>query len=299
MGQPFRLAVTADVHHDVAKSRAAAEELARTWPTTDADALLIAGDAATSDERHLEEALSLFADDGRPRLFLPGNHEYWSRIDKTDVHQLLRRELPRRVRDCGWHWLPGDPWRDGDVAVVGTSGWYDYGFADEGLGLPIRFYRDKLSPAAAAYVSGNDLRPGADDVPEHARSFFARWNDARFIQGLTDDTLFCRERAESLRKDLQAVSEAERVAVGVHVCPTNDLLPRRPSGAIPPDRLKYAFARAYLGSPIFGDVATTFRNVRHVVCGHSHIAREATRGDVQLTNVGSGYTEKRMIVLEL
>ncbi len=299
MGQRIRLAVTADLHHDVAKSRASAEKLAVSWPKTEADALLLVGDAATSDERRLEKALSLFVDDGRPRLFVPGNHEYWSRITKTDVHRLLRHELPKRVREAGWHWLPGSPWRQDDVAVVGTSGWYDYAFADDGLALPRRFYRSKLSPAAAAYLKGNELRPGADDVPEHARSFFARWNDARFIEGLSDDETFCRERAASLTNDLTTVADAKRVVAAIHVCPSADLLPRLPDGPIPEDKLKYAFARAYLGSPIFGDIAVAQQNVKHVVCGHSHVARKAQRDHVTLTNVGSGYTEKRMVLLDV
>ncbi len=295
----FRLAVTADLHHDVPKSRASAEALAATWPDTQAEGLLLVGDAATSDGHALEKALSLFVDDGRPRLFVPGNHEMWSRIDKTDVHELLKRELPRRVRDCGWHWLPGNPFRRGKMAVVGSLGWYDYGFALKRLGLPRRFYRAKLSPGAAAALHGDDLGPGANDVPEGSRTFRARWNDGRFTVGLTDDELFCGDRCNDLRRDLKHVANVEHVVAAVHVCPHEMLLPPIPPGDLPQRALKYAFARAYLGSPLIGRILGRRANVRHVVCGHSHVHRKFKSKGIDWLNIGSGYTEKRMIVIKV
>jgi hypothetical protein len=299
VGRSFRLAVTADLHHDVARSKAPAEALAATWPDVEADALLLCGDTATSDRRHLETALDLFADDGRPRLFVPGNHEFWSRITPTDVQTLLLSELPRRVRAAGWHWLPTSPFRQGDVAIVGNSGWYDYAFADQWLGLPRRFYRSKMSPAVAASLDGDSLSPGGDDVPARARTFRARWNDSRFIQGITDDAMFCDARLRQFDLDLTNVADAKAVVAAVHVCPSQDLLPRRPEGDLPEAALKYAFARAYLGSPRFGETARRFGNVRHVVCGHSHVARHVERDGITWTNVGSDYVKKQFVVLDV
>ena len=298
----FRLAVTADLHHDVARSRASAEELAATWPDLEADALLLVGDAATSDGDKLETALSLFADDGRPRLFVPGNHELWSKHYGTDVRVLLGKELPRRVRDLGWHWLPGHPFRPPsarNVAVVGTLGWYDYGFALKRLALPRRFYEAKVSPSAAASLHGDELRPTGADVPDRARGFYARWNDSRFIAGLKSDEQFCQDRLDEFEADLESVSSASHVVAAVHVCPHRSLLPPIPDGEIPERALKYAFARAYLGSPTFGDLALSKANVRHIVCGHSHVERRQLVDGVDLLNVGSGYEEKKMAVLRV
>jgi len=89
------------------------------------------------------------------------------------------------------------------------------------------------------------------------------------------------------------------VVAAVHVVPDAELLPPRPPGEIPERALKYAFARAYLGSPAFGEAALARANVRHVVCGHSHVGRSVRRGGVQLTNVGSDYERKRWLVIDL
>ena len=291
-----RVAVIADLHHDVPRSRAPAEALAATWPTTEADALLVVGDAATADDANLERCLSLFADDGRPRLFVPGNHELWTKRAPVPARALLGHDLPRRVRAAGWHWLPGRPFVfDDGTAAVGTGGWYDHAFADERLGLPRRFYQLGVSPAAAP----EHLRPDDEDVPAHSRSFAARWNDRRFARDLGDDAAFCEERCAEFAADLDAVADCGPTLAAVHVCPDARLLPRPPEGPVPHGALKYAFARAYLGSPCFGELALARANVAAIACGHSHVRREVCDGGVRLLNVGSTYTEKRVDVIDL
>ena len=293
---PLRLAVTADLHHDVPKSRASADALIDALNRRDdLDAVLLVGDAATADGDGLERCLSLFRD-GRPRLFVPGNHELWSRKRPADAAALLGDELPRRVRDLGWHWLPGSPLVLKGVAVVGSLGWYDYGFAERRLGLPRRFYEAKVSPAAAGRLG---MALDADDVPPGAREFYARWNDGRFTRGIENDAAFLAERLDELRADLQAVSHAAACVCAVHCCPLVELLPPAPPGDIPDDKLKFAFARAYLGSPLLGKLALGFPNVSHLVCGHTHVPRRAAVGGVKCVNVGSTYTEKNLLVLDV
>ena len=291
----LRLAVTADLHHDVPRSGASAEALANEANQTRADAVLLIGDAAAGEGDALERCLSLF-EDGRPRLFVPGNHELWTRRRPIDAEHLLQNELPRRVRAAGWHWLPGSPWTCGDVAVVGNLGWYDYGFAAPQLGLPERFYAAKVSPAAARRL---DLPLDGSDVPPAARDFFARWNDGRFIHGINDDAAFLARRLDELRADLSGVAAARRVICAVHCCPLAELLPPVPPGPVPADKLKFAFARAYLGSPRLGEIALGVPNVSHLLCGHTHVPRHATVHGVQCVNVGGGYTDKKLLVLDV
>jgi hypothetical protein len=288
-----RVAVTADLHHDVARSREPAEALAESWRRGDvqADALLLIGDTATSDGDALEQALHLFPPDGRPRLFVPGNHELWSKRDRTPAEVLLASELPRRVRRCGWHWLPGDPFGFEDAtAVVGTGGWYDFAYAEPRLGLDRRFYTAHASPAALRDLAG---------VPAHASGFYARWNDARFAHEVGDAEAFTRQRLADWEQDLRRVASARAVLAAVHVVPTPDLLPIVPAGPMPDDKLKYAFARAYLGSPTFGQAAMARPNVTVLACGHSHHRRRVERDGRLLLNVGCTYTEKRFDVLDL
>ncbi len=296
----LRLAITADLHHDVARSRESAEALAKRFDQADADGLLVVGDTAISDGDVLERALSLFADDGRPRLFVPGNHELWSKQQQTPVDELLQIELPRRVRAAGWHWLPGDPWRlTNGWSVVGTLGWYDHAFASVELGLPTRFYDAGLSPAVAAWLGRMDLAPKSHDVPEAFSHFVARWNDKRFIHGMEADAAFALARLSEFNRDLDAAASSRGIVAAVHVVPMPELLPRVPPGDIPANALKYAFARAFLGSPKFGEAALTRKNVRHLMCGHSHTQRTFDTGTVRCENIGSTYVEKRLVTVDL
>ena len=293
---PLRLAVTADLHHDVPRSRASAEAMIdEINARDDLDAVLLVGDAATADGDALERCLSLFRQD-RPRLFVPGNHELWTRKRPVDANVLLRDDLPRRVRDLGWHWLPTNPWTHDGAAVVGSVGWYDYRFAAPQLGLPRRFYAAGVTPAAARRL---DLGLDGDDVPPQAGDFYARWNDGRYVRGVADDTIFLHERLAELRADLHSVAGATACLCAVHCSPLTDLLPPVPSGPVPPDKLKFAFARAYLGSPLLGELALSFPNVTHLVCGHTHVPRRATVAGVECVNVGSDYLNKRVVVVDL
>ena len=295
-----RVAITADLHHDVARSRDAAEAALRRLRESDADALLLVGDTATADGDALERALSHLPNDGRPRLFVPGNHELWSKQRKVPASELLAEKLPRRLRDLGFHWLPGDPFcfEDG-TAIVGTLGWYDHAFALPELKLPARFYDSGLAPGVAAWLGRLDLDPTAEDVPPRMLKFFARWNDKRFISGLASDAAFAVEELSQFSRDLDAVADATSVLAAVHVVPAAELLPPVPPGPIPPKGLKYAFVRAYLGSPSFGAAALARPNVSHLVCGHSHFRRAATIGAVRCLNVGSTYVEKHVDVISV
>ena len=299
---PFRLVVTADLHHDVPRSRASAEAMVEQVNDEDADAVLVIGDAASGDGEALARCLSLFRRD-RANLFVPGNHELWTRGkgEGSTADYRLRWDLPRRMtEDLGWRWLPGSPavFADAGVAVVGSLGWYDYAFAEPSLGLPRRFYAAGMSPAAALR-SGEPLEPEADDVPPHARGFYARWNDSRHIRGIGDDAIFLGRRLAELRDDLTGVAHVEKVVCAVHCVPLAELLPPVPPGPVPDDRLKYAFARAYLGSPEIGRTVFEFPNVTHLLCGHSHHPRRATINGVECVNVGGGYEEKQVEIVEL
>ncbi|MEL7239890.1 MAG: hypothetical protein AAGK78_13615, partial [Planctomycetota bacterium] len=284
----------ADLHYDVPRSKQPAMDFAEQVNAMDVDAVLLVGDTATSADSKLEEALALFRGD-RVNLFVPGNHELWNRKKQTPVNVLLKDELPRRVRNAGWHWLPGDPWRRGTLAIVGNGGWYDYQFASPRLGLPDQFYEAGLSPAAARRLERHDLEPWPADLPD----FYARWNDKRFIHELGDDRAFNRDRLSEFRDDLLDVSDAATVVAGVHVCPTQAMLPRVPDGPIPESKLRFAFVRAFLGSPAYSESATgEVVRVDHGFCGHSHVPRPREPGS-PWQNIGSDYTTKRHAIVTL
>ena len=215
----MRLLATADLHYNHAKSRPTADELIDriNREPASADALLLVGDVAAADGDALERCLARFRFPG-PKLFVAGNHELWT--NGPDSYRLFREDLPRRVRAAGWHWLQAEPFRVGDVAVVGSVGWYDYSFARASLGIPDRFYAAKVSPGAAERFTEYEglLRP-ADDVGPPAREVVARWNDGRFVRLHRGDGAFLEELLVELRAQLDACRDARAVVAGVHHLP--------------------------------------------------------------------------------
>ncbi len=285
----MRLLVTADLHYNHARSRPVAIDLIDRMNQAGGDALLVAGDTAVADGDWLERCLERFTIRG-PRLFLCGNHELWTH--SADSHALFTEDLPRRVRALGWHWLEGDPWIGGDIAVVGTMGWYDYTFASPALAIPKRFYEAGMSPAAAEYLKRGDLLGDRADIPESARGVMARWNDAKFIHLHRSDETFLNQRLADFSAGLNAAAGARHLVAATHCVPYAELLPPRKSN-------QWEFARAYLGSPKLGEVISSHANVSHVFCGHSHFPAQARLGRIDAVNIGSGYGWKTFCELEI
>jgi Icc-related predicted phosphoesterase len=287
----MRLLATADLHFNHPRSRPLAEGLIDEMNRAGGDVLLLVGDTAVADGDALEQALTRFRFPG-PRLFVAGNHELWT--NGGDSHALYARELPRRVRDLGWQWLETDPFRAGDVAVVGSVGWYDYSFAPPSLGIPRRFYEHKISPGAARHLGGYAelLDEARGDLSAGVLEIMARWNDGNFVKLHRSDEQFLDELLTRLDAQLAAVADARRVVAAVHHLPFHQLLP-------PSRSAQWDFARAFLGSERIGQVLLNHRNVLDVLCGHSHFAAEATVGHIRAVNIGSGYRNKTFRILEV
>jgi Icc-related predicted phosphoesterase len=279
----MRLLVTADLHYNQPKSHSLADALIDQMNGVEADVLLVVGDTATFDGDALERCLSRFQFAG-PKLFVAGNHELWTA--EADSYLLFTQRLPQRVREAGWIWLQDKPFVMGDVAIVGSIGWYDYSFAWPALKIPARFYAAKVSPGAAERFSEfAPLFARSDAIAPEAMQIVARWNDGRFAKLGRSDAFFLDELLEAMERQLNAVSHVPRVAVATHCVPLAELLP-------PTGRAQWDFARAYLGSQRTGDLIRRFSNVRQILCGHSHFPVEARVGDIQAINIGSGYREK-------
>ena len=286
----MRLLVTADLHYNHPKSRALADGLIDEVNAAGGDVLLVVGDTAVADGDSLERCLSRFRFAG-PKLFVPGNHELWTTTG--DSEEILRTSLPRRVREVGWHWLQGEPFRVGHVGFVGSAGWYDYAFAQPELGIPRRFYERKISPGAAERFSEYaDLFQTTDDIAPAAREVVARWNDAKFVKLSRSDDAFLEELLAGLRNQLDALREMPRVVAAIHHLPFAGLLP-------PPHSAQWDFAKAFLGSPRIGELLLQYPNVTEVFCGHSHFAAQAKVDHVDAVNIGSGYRSKTFRTVDL
>jgi 3',5'-cyclic AMP phosphodiesterase CpdA len=286
----MRLLATADLHYNHARSRATADELIDELNRESAVVLLVVGDTAAADGDALEQCLSRIHFPG-PKLFVAGNHELWTH--GPDSHGLFVEDLPRRVRALGWRWLQTDPLVSAEVAVVGSLGWYDYSFAQESLGIPLRFYERKVSPGVAERLPEYaDLLERRDDVAAAAWDVVARWNDGRFVKLHRSDDAFLDEQLRQLRAQLEALREVKTVVAAIHHLPFRQLLP-------PSHNAQWDFTKAYLGSERIGQLLLEFPNVRYVLCGHSHFAAAARVGHVEAINIGSGYRWKTTVSLDL
>lgn len=288
----MRLLVTADLHYNHARSRGPADELIDRINSLSFDALLVVGDTAPAESDELAQCLGRFTFAG-PRLFVAGNHELWT--NGPDSHQLLRRLLPDRLQQLGWHDLQSTPFIAGDVAVVGSIGWYDYSLADASLGIPRRFYEAKISPGSAGHLDDHaHLLGDGSDISEAASHVFARWNDGRFVKLHRSDQQFLDELLDELRQHLELTRSCRQVIAAIHHLPFAELMPpQRPA------RSQWRFALAFLGATSIGQLLLRYANVSTVFCGHSHFAREAQVGHIRAVNIGSGYREKTYHLIEV
>jgi hypothetical protein len=286
----MRILITSDLHHNHNHSRPLAEEMIERINRTEGDVLVLIGDSAVVADGALEACLSRIKFPGA-KLFLPGNHELWSR--GGDSYQLCTRILPQRIASLGWQWLQGQPFVSEKIAIVGSLGWYDYSFAQESLGIPWRFYEAKISPGAAErFEEYAALFDRTDDISPHAREVLARWNDGKFIKLGRSDEQFLDQLLATLKAQLDSLRTHPRVLAAIHVLPFRELLP-------PSRSAQWDFAKAYLGSERIGKLLLEYENVRDVFCGHSHFPAEAQVGHIHAKNTGCGYRRKMLHVVEV
>jgi predicted phosphohydrolase len=286
----MRLLATADLHLNHPRSQQSARDLVEEMNREPADVVLLVGDAGVADQDWIEQCLSLLTFAG-PKLFVPGNHEFWTKRP-LDFFQ-IETELAQRLRNLGWTWLPDSPFVAGDVAIVGSVGWYDYSFAEPSLGIPNAFYKAKVSPASVLMTEEPpELVEIARLLPPTSSHTTARWNDGRFIKLPIDDAALVNRECDRLRTQLESLRPMRSVLAAIHTVPFAELMPTRIGG-------QWDFARAYLGASRLGETIRVFDNVTHVVCGHSHTPAEQRIGAINGINIGAGYRLKRFVTLDL
>jgi predicted phosphodiesterase len=287
----MRLLITADLHYNHPRSKALAIDLIDRINHTGCDILLLVGDTSTTANDSLEQCLSLFRLPAAKKLVVAGNHELWTASD--DSYAIYTTDLPRRLRALDWHWLEADPFISNSFAIVGSLGWYDFSFAQESLGIPLRFYEQKISPGAAArFPQYAHLFSHTDDIPPSAMQIMARWNDGRFIKLHRSDEQFLSELLLCLHQQLQSLAHIPKIIAAIHHLPFRQLLP-------PPHSAQWDFAKAYLGSQRLGELLLQFPNITHLFCGHSHMPIEAKIQHIQAINIGSGYRHKVFRTLDI
>lgn len=288
------LLATADLHYNIARSRASTEELAQRVCRTPADALVLIGDTAGADVTPLRECLRLFHGFVGLKLLVPGNHCLWCRPGEDSLTR-YEQLLPAIAQEEGFVLLDHAPQVVKSVAIVGSVGWYDFSFREESLEVPMAFYQAKVAPGAANYFSEyrDIVEANRQELrPEHYE-ISTRWMDGQHVRLGMSDEEFTQRLAEKLRRQMEELApRVERIVACVHHLPFEELVPRgRPA--------KWAFAAAFLGSKAFGEVLLAQPKVTHVLCAHSHWPSRHRIGHIDVINVGSTYVDKRLEALKL
>ncbi len=288
----MKVIATADLHYERQESRRETQRLAGDMLRRGGDALMILGDTFTEDPAVLDECLGLFDGFAGQKLFCAGNHDLWTNDAAWGARRIIEEVMAPVAAGRGFHLLDLGPKVVGDVGFVGGCGWYDYGFREERLGVPLAFYRLKMGPGAAHRMDpGHSMDLPWNEIEGRHLGISAIWMDGFRVRWGADDETVAAECAARLRKDLAQVSARCRAIVcGTHHIPFEEMVTRKAS----PD---WAFGNAFMGSPEMGRALIENGLVRAAVFGHSHQPGRAVVGAVEAVNVGSTYRSKRFVEL--
>src|SRR6185295_5652735 len=193
----MRIVLTADLHYNIARSKAPTREVAREICRIGGDCLIFVGDSASCDLAILEEAFGLFEDFKGVRLAVAGNHELWMplgpHINGNDSLHRYQNEMREACVRSGVHYLDDAPFFMGDVGIAGSVGWYDFSFRPAAMKIPLRFYQHKVGPGAASHFERHQhLLADESDVRSTAKELTCRWMDGVRVKLPMGDIDFTR-----------------------------------------------------------------------------------------------------------
>jgi putative phosphoesterase len=272
-----RIASVSDLHVDFAPNRDALVKLATAIHRRGADAVVVAGDVSHVDD-HIARALRAFRLAAPRVAYLPGNHDLWfarkdaARDPEVDSWKRYTTHLRALVESEDCTYLPAEPLEMDGVAIVGTTGWYDYSL---------------LRP---------ELRAQLDDATLASKSLGeAVWMDVRFAvfrdelgERMSDEAVARRMERElaAQLEDVDGNPEVRDVVVATHVVPFREAL--GPSKGLPWD-----FFDAYMGSVRLGEIIRSSKKVRACIYGHTHTPRAFRVGPIQVHGTPLGYPRER------
>lgn len=199
------------------------------------DKLLIAGDISNHFETSQKFIHSVQEQSNIPVFFVPGNHDYWAKthdiIDTNKVDDFFREQKESLV---GNPQIFSDNW-----ALVGTPGWYDYGYGNHGVYSIKEFEKKKYR--------------------------FASWNDRHYVDWKKSDLEVSRLMLEQLEKDIATVGD-RNILLMTHVA-------THPEFIVPLPHRIYDYANAFLGAKSYEVLYKKYPNIRYSVMGHVHFRK--------------------------
>jgi len=198
------------------------------------DLLIIAGDISNDVYRSLKVLHRLRDDAGIPVLFVPGNHDYWSKVNGiTDTWEIYRKF--QEFDGC----LSERPYALGeDWVVIGNSGWYDYSFGD----------------------------PHHSFVDYERMYFMDRtWQDSLYVQWDRGNQEMHRYFYETLERELE-LHKGKNIILVTHMLSNVNF-------TVPLPNPQWAYFNAFLGSREYTDLYRKY-DVRYSIMGHVHYRKQ-------------------------
>jgi len=291
----MKVAVTADIHYGTLTDGEKLSEYITDLNRKGIAYLIIAGDLATRGATHDEfaEALSILQNFSGKVLFVPGNHDIWTRT--VDSFTLYKKVIPQLLKEIDFHFLDGNPLVIGDTGFVGSIGWYDYSFREVPREFEKYFSNFLFKFGKNGYIKkwsqiGNDEYMGkvcmvSEDGVKWKKSV---WQDKRYIKWDYNDLEFLDYCLLQLRRDIDKLKDSvKEIIVITHHLPFFEFVPdlRDPI---------WAFNRVYLGSRKIGDLFFQYPKIKLVLFGHSHHNRTIQLGRILGRNIyfpGDGGSE--------
>jgi 3',5'-cyclic AMP phosphodiesterase CpdA len=211
------------------------------------DVLVVAGDVSSQLET-LEAALAALRASAPRLLFVPGNHDLWTRPGEPSSRERYERDIPAACARAGVDSIGGAPIDIDGVVFCGVTGWYDFSLRNRELDATF---------TRADYERGAWGR--------------LRWNDtARVVWpdddgGALDAPAICARQVASLRQQLAEAGTRPTVVVTHHL-PFHGLVT---SKGEPP----WDFINGFMGSERLGETIAAAGNVRAAVAGHTHFRK--------------------------
>ncbi|MFD3257207.1 metallophosphoesterase [Paenibacillus lentus] len=216
------------------------------------DGLIIAGDISNDVNRSLSVLEMLKKESGIPVLFVPGNHDYWSKDNGiTDTWNIYRQF--QSFEGC----LSERPYQlNQDWAVIGNSGWYDYT-----MGEPEYTF----------------------DQFERMHAMDRTWQDSIYVRWGMSNRDIHRYFYDRMERELAEISNSSVIMV-THML-------AHPYFKVPMPHPQWSYFNAFLGSRDYAELYRKY-GVRYGIMGHVHYRKRYMELGTEMICACLGYRKE-------
>lgn len=236
----MKIGVLSDVHidrnKDALKSGETFEEiLSNLLLEKEVELLMLAGDVSNHFETSQEFIEKVQVMSGVPIVFVPGNHDYWAKdhevTDTNEIHQFFKQQSESLIENPR---MIGDNW-----AIVGSPGWYDYGYGNQDVYSLEAFEKKQYK--------------------------FASWNDRHYVNWGKSDKEISSDMLKQIRNDLKKV-KGRKILLMTHIA-------THPEFVVPLPHRVYDYANAFLGAKSYETLYEDFPSIKYSIMGHVHFRK--------------------------